>query len=78
MIISTQFWPEYNNIGFGSLSVDACSNCMILTESMKNCKDVMKKWELNIKQVYNIKADFFYKILRTEKEGTKTMAAFDC
>lgn len=58
--------------------MDACSICLELTETLKNCSDVAEKVNLiTMKRVHSLRAKAFYNLLKQNSNGVLVLS-YDC
>ncbi|XP_045457147.1 uncharacterized protein LOC123667235 [Melitaea cinxia] len=73
----TMFYEVFTfefNIGFRSPASDACSSCILLSNSIKNEKDSSKKQELMTKlRIHKLRANFFFKLLKEKVDNSITI-----
>ncbi|CAG5047638.1 unnamed protein product [Parnassius apollo] len=73
----TMFYEVFTfefNIGFRSPASDACSSCILLSNSIKNEQVSTKKQELMTKlRIHKLRANFFYKLLKKRVDDSITI-----
>ncbi|CAG4977869.1 unnamed protein product [Parnassius apollo] len=73
----TMFYEVFTfefNIGFRSPASDACSSCILLSNSIKNEQISTKKQELMTKlRIHKLRANFFYKLLKKRVDDSITI-----